>query len=204
VSADEELLAEILELVKQHTGAKTVTAETLLYRDLGVTGDDAVALLDAFTTKYGVDLSAFVWGNFFDDEGGSAAMLEPALVLAASILSPTFAVRWQAARDAEREISVAHLAKVARARVWIDPDASFQRENKLNALGLIFSVLATATMAFLVLLGGVVVYGFLTGELGDQKILVLIGIVAMGLMPIYLAFASWRQIQRKLDLAPRV
>ncbi len=201
MSEPDTLLAEIVELVMQQTGAKAVTAETRLYADLGMDGDDALEFLNTFAEKYDVDLSTIVWGNFFDDEGGIADMLEPALVLAASVLSRTFAVRWQASRSAEREITIAHLADVARAKRWLAPDESFRRQIKMHPIGVIFSVITCVSLAFFVLLGGVVIYAFLNGELGDQKILVLLGIVAMGLAPIYLAFASWRQIQRKLASA---
>ena len=39
--SDDTLLAEIIELAKNHTGKSSVTADTRLYADLGMTGDDA-------------------------------------------------------------------------------------------------------------------------------------------------------------------
>ncbi|MBC7782895.1 MAG: DUF1493 family protein [Burkholderiales bacterium] len=203
MSVHDDLLAEIVELVKSHTGVSTVTANTRLYSDLGMTGDDADAFMKAFAVKYGPDLGGLNWQRYFDHEPGTSDMLEPALVLAASMLRPSFAVRWHAARNAKRDITVAHLADVARAKVWRDPDESFRRDPKSQPLTLIFSVISLVTMAFFVLLGGVVIYAFLAGELGNQTPLVLVGIVAMGLLPIYFAVVSWRQIQTKLDLAPR-
>ena len=140
------LLAEIIDQAKRHTGAKTVTAETRLYADLGMTGDDAERFLQAFAANYDIDMSALEWQRYFENEPTMADMLMPALVFGASVLSPTFAVRWQSAREAEREITIAHLAEVASTKVWREPDAGFRRAPKSNALTLIFSALALLTM----------------------------------------------------------
>lgn len=205
MSADVDLLAEVVELVKSHTGAKTVTPDTRLYSDLGMTGAPAEQFLKTFVVKYSPDMGGLIWQRYFDDGTTTSDMLEPALVLTASVLSPAFAARWQNARSAEREITVAHLAEVASTRVWRDPDDSFRRAPKAGAsLNLIFSAITLFTMAFFVLLAGVVTYAFIAGELGDQRPLVLFGIVAVGLLPIYAAYASWRRILTKLNLAPRV
>lgn len=197
------LLNEITDLVKQHTGAKTVTAETRLYSDLGMTGDDAEEFLKAFIVKFEPDMGGLVWQRYFDDETATPDMLEPAFVLGASLLSPGFAVRWQAARDAERDITVAHLAEVARTKTWRDSD--LKRAPKPTPLPMVlFSLLTLLTMVFFVALAPVVTYAFLAGKLGDQQPLVLVGIVAIGLLPIYAAYACWRRIQSKLNSAPRI
>lgn len=203
MSADNEAaLAEIVELAKAHTGVKTVTASTRLYSDLGMTGDDAQEFLTTFAAKYDVDMSSLVWLRYFDDESTMTAMLEPAIALAASILSPSFAVRWQAAHDAEREITIGHLAEIAREKTWRDPTDAVRLPRKSLALGVIFSTLATLVLGFFVILGFVVIYAFLTGQLGEQKLLVLFGIAAMSIaLPIGLAYASWRQIRAKLASA---
>ena len=199
----EALLAEIIDLAKSHTGAKTVTADTRLHADLGMTGDDAERFLQAFAIKYDVDMGALEWQRYFENEATMADMLMPAMVLGASVLSPAFAVRWQAAREAEREITIAHLAVVANEKAWREPDGSFRREPKSNALTLIFSTLALLTMGFFLAIGVAVLYAFLTGALGERQVLVLVGIAATGIaLPIYLAYASWRQISAKLASAP--
>lgn len=199
---DDALLAEIIEQAKSHTGAKTVTSETRLHADLGMTGDDAERFLQAFAIKYDVDMGALEWQRYFENEPTMADMLMPAMVLGASVLSPAFAVRWQTAREAEREITIAHLVEVASEKVWREPDASFRRAPKSNALTLVLSVLALLTMGLFVAIGVAVLHAFLTGALGEQRVLVLIGIAATGVaLPIYLCYASWRQIQRKLASA---
>lgn len=198
----DDLLSEIVAQVKSHTGAKTVTAETRLHADLGMTGDDAEEFMTAFAVRYDVDMGALVWERHFDSEPTIADMLMPAMLFAASVLSPAFAVRWQRAREAEREITVAHLVETARAKVWRDPGVAFRRAPKSSLLTLTFSTLAVLMLAFFVVLGCVVIYAFLTGELGDKKVLALVGVAATGvLLPIYLCHASWRQIQDKLASA---
>lgn len=192
-------LAEIIETAA-HYSDTAVTADTRLYSDLGMTGDDAAAFMAAFANKYEVEMSGFVWLRYFDDEG--ADMMGPAIVLGANVLSPAFAVRWQAARDAEREITVAHLAEVARAKIWRDPGETFRRRPKSSPLTLIFSAASVLTMAFFFVTGAFVTHGLLTGAMGDTRIATLIGVAAVGvLLPAFLAFASWRQIQRKLASA---
>lgn len=195
----DEALSEIIEAAKSHTGAQTVTSETRLHADLGMTGDDAERFLQAFAIKYDVNMEALEWQRYFDNEPTMADMLMPAMVLGASVVSPAFAVRWQGAREAEREITIAHLAEVASLKVWRQPDAGFRRAPKSNGLTLIFSTLALLTMGFFIAIGIAVLYAFFTGALGERRVLVLVGIAATGVvLPIYLCYASWRQIRRKL------
>ncbi len=194
------LLAEIVELAKHHSGASNVGADTRLYADLGLTGDDAHNFMTAFAAKYDVDMNALAGLRYFDDEGSD--MQGPAITLMACALSPSFAARWRTALEAEREVTIAHLAAVARSKVWRDPGEAFRRAPKSAPLTLIFSALSLLTMAFFFLLGIVVAYGFLTGELGDRNLLTLFGIVAIGLFfPVYLTYVSWRNIERKLASA---
>lgn len=198
----EALLAEIIDLAKSHTGAKVVTADTRLHADLGMTGDDAERFLQAFAIKYDVDMGALEWQRYFENEATMADMLMPAMVIGASVLSPAFAVRWHNAREAEREIAIAHLAEIASTKTWREPDTTFRRAPKSNALTLILSTLALLTMGFFVAIGVAVLYAFLTGALGERQVLVLVGIAATGIaLPIYLAYASWRQISAKLASA---
>lgn len=190
------VLAEIIALAKAHTGAKTITANTRLYADLGTTGDDAQEFLTAFAVKYDVDMSGLIWLRYFDDEGMD--MMGPAIALAASILSPDFAIRWQAAHDAEREITIAHLVDVADAKVWRDPGDAFRRAPAPRVLTLIFSIISVLIATFFLLGSAIVLYSLLTGRLGDKNLLVLVGVIATGLVFPGLAFASWNNIQRKL------
>lgn len=195
------LLAEIIELAKNRTGKDAVTADTRLYADLGMTGDTAREFLLAFATKYDVDMERLVWLRFFDDEPSISDLMEPAITLAASVLSPTFAVRWQAARSAEREITLAHLADVARAKVWTDPGDAYRRTRGHSPLVISFSAASVLLMAFFVLLGGAVAYALLTGQLGHVNPIALLGVIAVSVLPFFFAFASWRSIERKLASA---
>lgn len=200
--ADDAVLAELIESAKALTGAKTVTSATRLYADLGLTGDDAEMFMAAFANRFGVDMAGFTWLRFFEDESNMADMLMPALMLGASVLSPGFAVHWQRARDAEREITIAHLVEVAQRKAWQDPSEAFKRAPKPMGLTLIFSAAAILILAFFLVLGVVVISGFLAGELGEQRVLALVGVAAMSIaLPAYLIYASWRQIQRKLASA---
>lgn len=196
---DDAVLAEIIESAKAFTRAKTVTPQTRLYADLGMDGDDAEEFLGPFAARYGVDMGSMVWERFFSGEPTVTDMLTPALVLAASVLSPSFAVRWQAARLAEREITITHLADVARSKVWTDPSEASARKHKSSLLTLAFSLITLVMLTFFVALGAIVTYALLAGEMGEQKVLALVGVAAMSIaLPIYLAYASWRQISAKL------
>ncbi|MEQ1811966.1 MAG: DUF1493 family protein [Terricaulis sp.] len=201
MSADDTLLEEIIELAKNRTGKSAVTPETRLYADLGMTGDDAHEFLLAFATKYDVDMERLIWLRFFDDEPSTNDLMAPAITLAASVLSPSFAIRWQAARDAEREITIAHLADVARAKVWSDPGDAYRRTRGHSPLVLIFSAASLSLLAFFVLLGIAVGYAFLAGQLGDKNYIALLGVLAVSVLPFFFAFSSWQSIQRKLASA---
>jgi hypothetical protein len=198
----DDVLAEIIESAKAFTGAKTVTPQTRLYADLGMDGDDADEFLMAFETEYGVDMTPMVWQRFFSDEPTMTDMLTPAIVLASSVLSPSFAVRWQAARLAEREVTIAHLANVAHSKLWRDPSETSARQHKSSGLSLIFSSIALLIMALFIVLGVIVIYAFLAGEMGERRVLALVGLAAMSIvLPVHLAHASWRQIRAKLASA---
>ena len=201
MSDEDTLLAEIIELAKTHTSANDVGPDTRLYADLGMTGDDAHKFLLGFAVTYGVDMGDVVWLRYFDDEPSTNDLMEPALVFAAAVLNPAFAVRWHAARDAEREITIAHLADVARAKVWLIPADAFKRTRGASPLMLIFSAVSVLLMAFFVLLGGVVAYAVLTGQLGEISAIPLLGVLAVSVLPFFFAHSSWKSIQRKLASA---
>jgi len=196
---EDAVLAEIIELARDQTGVKTITPHTRLYSDLGMTGDDAQEFMTAFAVKYDVDMGSFIWLRYFDDEGSD--MMAPAIALAASVLSPSFAVRWLAAHEAEREITIAHLVKVAGERIWFEPSDALKRKPDPRVLTLIFSVLSVLVSAFFVFGSAVVLYALLAGDLGEKNLLVVFGVIATGLVFPWLAYASWRNIQRKLASA---
>lgn len=200
--ADDQVLAEIIELARNQTGANTITANTRLYADLGMTGDDAQEFITAFAVKYDVDMESFIWLRYFDDEGSD--MMAPAMALIASVLSPSFAVRWQAAHAAEREITIGHLVDVVSERTWRDPGNAFLRKRNPIVLTLILSTVSLVVSVFFVLGSAIVLYALLAGELGETNLLAAFGVIATGLVFPWLAYASWRNIQRKLASAEPV
>jgi acyl carrier protein len=66
-----QLSLSITEFVaeKSDVGIEDMTFKTSLLNDLGVDGDDAAELLEAFMEKYKVDFSEFEFLAYFDTEG---------------------------------------------------------------------------------------------------------------------------------------
>jgi len=62
---------EIRAFVNQHIGNTNIELdrETRLYEDLKIDADDAFELLDAFRTKFIVDMSGFDFNEYFAPEG---------------------------------------------------------------------------------------------------------------------------------------
>lgn len=197
---DDVLLAEIIELAKSFSAVDNIGPNSRLLSDLHLDGDDAGDFMERFAGKHDVDMTGFVWLRHFGDEG--VDMMGPAISMAACILSPSFALQWQAAHDAEREITINHLVDVARAKMWRDPDGTFRTSQKVSVIFLLFSAISVALMAFFFLIGLVVIYGFATGEFGNRNLLTLFGIAATSIFfPAFLAYSSWKSIQRKLASA---
>jgi len=63
---DERLLKFVQELNPYEA---EVTAETRIYHDLNVYGDDAEEFLVAYAEMFNVNLSCFVFSDYFPDEG---------------------------------------------------------------------------------------------------------------------------------------
>lgn len=201
MSTDDVVLAEIIALAKHVSEVDSVGPNARLFSDLHLDGDVAREFMERFAGQYDVDMTNFVWLRYFGDEGFD--MMGPAFAMAASVLSTDFALRWHQAREAEREITIEHLVDVARTRVWRDPGVEFRMPPTQSVVMLAFSAVSVLVTAFFLLLGIAVIYGFLTGELGDGGLLTLFGIAAVSIFfPAYLAFGSWRNIERKLASAP--
>ncbi len=47
---------------------KSITRETLIENDLGVTGDDAAEMILNYSKKYKVDISNFLFAKYFNEE----------------------------------------------------------------------------------------------------------------------------------------
>lgn len=69
----EEIFQTIVLLITEKMGKyrKPLQRDTRLERDLGISGDDAVELLEAFAGKLNVDISEFQFNHFFTPEGDS-------------------------------------------------------------------------------------------------------------------------------------
>jgi acyl carrier protein len=66
-----ELFEELKSFVAQQTYDRSTTMErsTLVEDDLGVTGDDAVELLIAYSERFNVDVTNFMAVDYFKSEG---------------------------------------------------------------------------------------------------------------------------------------
>lgn len=69
--SDTELEQRVIIFFCNHTGAKTSTLDlnSRLFHDLGIDGEDALELLDAFSKKFDVDVSQFPFSEYFGNEG---------------------------------------------------------------------------------------------------------------------------------------
>lgn len=161
-----DLLPEIL--VKKHSGSADVHPESRLFTDLGMDGDDASEFLQAFSQRFDIDWTGFHWLRYFGDEG--IDVFAPVFSVVAQSLSANFRQRWKAAREAEREITVAHLARVAEAKRWIEPpDAARRQSASLLARlpGTVFMSVATISLTFL---WAVAIISLLSGSVTDPVV----------------------------------
>src|SRR5690242_10606973 len=69
-----ELEAHVIRFLRERTGTRRtkITGSTELFRDLGVDGDDARELLDAFEQEFLVNMSGCKFDSFFGPEAGAA------------------------------------------------------------------------------------------------------------------------------------
>jgi hypothetical protein len=200
LNEEPELFGEIAALAADYsaTPLEEIGRETRLLGDLSLDGDDASAFMKAFADRFGVDFDGFVWLRYFGDEG--LDLLAPALAFAARAISPAFARRWRAAREAEREITIGHLVRVAGARRWIHP-AEASPPRGPHAFGEVLSALMLLIVLFLSALGALALYGYFTGRIGDISLPSLLGLLAAVAGTLFLIWASWRNVQRKLASA---
>lgn len=62
-------VSEIIEFLKDRTGAGNVSENTDIANDLGVDGDDYDELIREFSKKYNVDVSSCLWYFHWSEEG---------------------------------------------------------------------------------------------------------------------------------------
>jgi hypothetical protein len=138
--------AEVVGLVSRYLGieASKVSPASRLFEDLGVDGDDAVELIDAFAARFPTDLGPLYahWSRHFGPEGWGwpdwrlncamaaglglvvmgCAGIAPGLTLplAAAVIVGTIVLAWIAARRAlpNLPITVGDLIEAAGTGVW--------------------------------------------------------------------------------------
>ena len=66
---------DILNLVKEKTGANNINPETDIFSDLGCVGDDFHELIDEYAKRFSIDMSGYLWFFHADEEGISVGGL---------------------------------------------------------------------------------------------------------------------------------
>ena len=109
IMQDISIEEQVKSFVAQQTAYRIdkISMSTLLHKDLGVDGDDAVELLENFSEKFQVDLSAFELDRYFRGE----VSFDP-FVWFAAMLSRT------AVCDLE-PLTVQDLVNSAKAKRWL-------------------------------------------------------------------------------------
>jgi hypothetical protein len=62
-------VSEIIEFLKDKTGADNVSEHSDIANDLGIDGDDYDELIHEFSKKYNVDVSSCLWYFHYSEEG---------------------------------------------------------------------------------------------------------------------------------------
>jgi acyl carrier protein len=106
---------ELLEKVKAFVAEvwyepkEGLSAETSVNVDLGMDGDDAAEFMQAFSERFGVDLSTFPYDKHFGPEGGNPIVLVEAIYLRVTT------GRWTSLTP----LTVRELAEAAEQRRWM-------------------------------------------------------------------------------------
>lgn len=66
----EASIHDIIDLVKEKSGADDVNELTDIFEDLGCVGDDFHELIEEYAKKYNVDMTSYLWYFHADEEGG--------------------------------------------------------------------------------------------------------------------------------------
>ena len=167
-----------------------------LLADLGIDGDDAHALLKEIAVQFDVDFESFVWLRYFGDEGWD---LFAPTITALRCTQPAFARRWRAAKDAEREITVSHLAEVISARKWIESDMPRQLADHGWAQGVLAVVMSIAGITMLVVPAVYLAAIFTEAPAASDRLGMWAGFIAFLAVAAFLLRSSWRNVSRKAD-----
>jgi hypothetical protein len=195
---DDTLFHDIAQIAARgEVSADTIKPETRLFSDLGLDGDDAGAVIGAFVDRFNPDMTDFHWLRYFGDEGFDP--LQPVLAAIVATVSSSFRGKWRAAREAEREITIAHLVRVAREKHWIHPDAA-ERLPPPSAITLGIGLIAFATVSAFAI-AGLVILLTLPSRFPDDALIQGLVVIAFVLFPFFTIHSAWSNIERKLASA---
>jgi hypothetical protein len=127
------VLPELLAILRESVGKRPqITADTTLFGDLSIYGDDAAELIEALRECFGVDFSEFRFDNHFLSESYSW----PELVVLPYILLRRLYRRWWSHGTPEEgeglvPVTVRQLTEVVRMKRW--PAAWSRLEDKGTA-----------------------------------------------------------------------
>jgi hypothetical protein len=62
---------EIIQFLKEETYDEVITAETDIFNECRISGDDSHELIEKYQMEYGVDMSNYLWYFHCDEEGSS-------------------------------------------------------------------------------------------------------------------------------------
>jgi acyl carrier protein len=107
--ADADLLERVRALVAEMSCVRLdrLRPETRLEEDLGITGDDAAELLQAFAERFGVDMTGLSFHKHFGPEGCNPLWF---------FYTPT----WLRAHGSY-PVTIDHLVRVAEIKRWYSP-----------------------------------------------------------------------------------
>lgn len=114
---------DLLELTAKysHRWPAMIDATLNLRSDLGINGESATRFMQAFETRFDVDMSGYIHRKFFDSWDMSVVVPDVAALL--RILIPSLGHAWRVA-PARTDMTVAHLAAVIESKRWRDPALS--------------------------------------------------------------------------------
>lgn len=190
------VIDEIIALLADTNDPTKVTAHSRLLTDLGLDGEDASDFIEAFAERFDVDFSSFRWLRCFGDEGLDA--LAPTIAALRRAFSTKTRLRWRAAHEAEREISIIHLADVAKTKRWIEPGPEAARATPRPPVRALQPVLALLVpLPFIALCIAAVLVFVAAPDITSEAIAaVFVSLAAL------ILWTPWRNVTRKLESSP--
>lgn len=67
-------LEDIIEFIKEQTARREVNADDDLFNDLGIAGDDHDEFMQAYSKKFNVDMSSYLWYFHTNEEGSTSSI----------------------------------------------------------------------------------------------------------------------------------